>query len=149
MILKNKIYEYSLLFFVFLIYLFLVINSDQNFDLKDESFYVLSAAYPHDILGGFSQFGYINHFFFKIFNFNIVNFRIFGIIILFLSSLYFSYSLSVFIQKKFNFHLNKIEICCLFSVCILLFYKHWLLTPSYNFISLVCILILFGTVFFF
>ena len=129
----KKFVNYFFLIWTLLLYLFLVFKSNFHFDLTDESYYVLSSSFPSQIKGTVSQFGNLNYYIFKNLGFNVVAFRIFGILFLLAASTFFiiNYLLFFNIYTKSNISIKLTSL--LFVSAALYFYKHWLLTPSYNY----------------
>jgi hypothetical protein len=115
------------------LYVFLILKSNFHFDLTDESYYVLSSSLPTQITGSISQFGYLNYYIFKGLGFNIIAFRIVGILFLLVASAFFIINFLIFfnIYTKSNISITLTSL--LFVSATLYFYKHWLLTPSYNY----------------
>jgi hypothetical protein len=131
---KKKLFT-NYLFFIWtlLLYVFLVFKANFHFDLTDESYYVLSSSLPTQIKGSISQFGYLNYYIFKGLGFNIIAFRIVGILFLLAASAFFIINFLIFfnIYTKSNISITLTSL--LFVSATLYFYKHWLLTPSYNY----------------
>jgi hypothetical protein len=130
---KEKFVNYFFLVWTLLLYVFLVFKANFHFDLTDESYYVLSSSLPTQIKGSISQFGYLNYYIFKDLGFNIIAFRIVGILFLLAASAFFIISFLIFfnIYTKSNISITLTSL--LFVSATLYFYKHWLLTPSYNY----------------
>lgn len=131
---KKKLFvNYFFLIWTLLLYLFLLFKANFHFDLTDESYYVLSSSFPDQIKGSISQFGYLNYYIFKYLGFNIIAFRIVGILFLLAASAFFIINFLIFfnIYTKSNISITLTSL--LFVSATLYFYKHWLLTPSYNY----------------
>jgi hypothetical protein len=141
---KEKFVNYFFLVWALLLYLFLVFNAKFHFDLTDESYYVLSSSLPSEIKSSVSQFGLLNYYIFKDLSFNVVAFRIFGILFLLAASTFFIINYLIFfnISTKSNISIKLTSL--LFVSAALYFYKHWLLTPSYNYNIFVSYLIVAG-----
>jgi hypothetical protein len=120
------------------------LKSNFHFDLTDESYYVLSSSFPNQIKGSISQFGFLNYYIFKDLSFNVVAFRIVGILFLLAASLFFIVNYLIFfnISTKSNISIKLTSL--LFISAVLYFYKHWLLTPSYNYNIFLSYLIVAG-----
>jgi hypothetical protein len=130
---KKLFINYFFFIWTLLLYLFLVFKANFHFDLTDESHYVLSSIFPSQIKGSISQFGYLNYYIFKDLGFNIIAFRIVGILFLLAASTFFIINFLIFfnIYTKSNISITLTSL--LFVSAALYFYKHWLLTPSYNY----------------
>jgi hypothetical protein len=130
---KKLFTNYLFFIWTLLLYVFLVFKANFHFDLTDESYYVLSSSLTTQIKGSISQFGYLNYYIFKDLGFNIIAFRIVGILFLFAASAFFIINFLIFfnIYTKSNISITLTSL--LFVSATLYFYKHWLLTPSYNY----------------
>lgn len=126
------------------IFLLLLLNSSRGFDITDESFYVISASQPENILVSTTQFGYYTGLLYLLSGKNIAVFRIVGVLLLFGAAWFFAISLDSY-SKSTSGHVLKArkrwkEITFL-SIGCLAYYKSWLITPSYNWLALLSVLI--------
>ncbi len=76
--------------------------SNKGLDLTDESFYLLSFFYPENSDYSFTKFYLIFHKIFFLYNSSIQTLRIFLIILVCLSSVFYSSCLFNLLQKKRN-----------------------------------------------
>ena len=141
---KKSIINFFFLIWTLLLYFFLVFKANFHFDLTDESYYVLSSSFPKQIKGSITHFGYLNNLVFNALGFNIIAFRIVGILFLIAASIFFitNYLMFFNIFTKSNISITLTSL--VFVSAALFFYKHWLLTPSYNYNILVSYLIVAG-----
>ena len=129
-----------------LVYLFLLLvgNSSRGFDITDESYYVIWASQPETIFASTTQFGYYTRLLYLISGQNIAVFRAVGVICLFASAWFFAYSLDRYWHfssgQQFNTR-NRWKEISLLSIGCLAYYKSWLITPSYNWLALIGVLI--------
>jgi hypothetical protein len=130
---KKNFINYFFLIWTLSLYLFLILKANFHFDLTDESFYILSSSFPKKIKGIITHFGYLNNLVFNDLGFNIIAFRIFGILFLGVASVFFIINFLIFfnISTKSNISIKLTTL--LFVSATLYFYKHWLLSPSYNY----------------
>jgi hypothetical protein len=134
----------------FLIIFFLLLNTNKHFDFADEAFYILNVSNPTEIIATVTNFGFLNSFIFKDLNSSIVAYRIIGILLLILAGFFFSYNFIIFFKNRFkNINIDKILFILFISVTILNFYKHWLVTPSYNYNIFLSILVILSSIFFY
>lgn len=134
------------LFFVICLFsyiLFIVTsNLDRGIDTTDESYYILVAKYLENWYLSPMNEGYYTQVIYKLTNWNIKYVRGIGILLLLLSSFMFSINLLKFITAKFNIKTSNTE-KYLFVITItmssLIYYQHWLFTPSYNLLQIVSI----------
>ena len=129
--------------FIYIFFL-LALNTGRGFDITDESFYILSASNPGDILASTTQFGYYTGILYSLADGNLVVFRLLGLLVLLITAGLFSYSL-----ERYWRHLSGVSISDYsgwLSLGVILagtavYYKTWLLTPSYNWLALIGVLI--------
>ena len=141
---KKKFISYFFLVWTLLLYLFLIFKSNFNFDLTDESYYVLSSSFPKKIKGAITHFGYLNNLVFSTLDFNVIAFRIVGILFLLAASIFFIINYLIFFNISTRSNISITLTSLLFVSAALFFYKHWLLTPSYNYNVFVSFLIVAG-----
>lgn len=130
---------------LFLYTLFLLaFNADRGFDITDESFYVLWASNPGDVLASTTQFGHYTGILYSLANGNLAVFRLLGLLLLLVTAGLFSHSL-----ERYYCHLSGVSISNhsrWLSLSVILagtvaYYRYWLLTPSYNWLALISVLI--------
>ena len=100
-----RLYNFHILFvFGILIYILgvLVFNADRGFDVTDESYYILNSIYPFDIFSVVTHENYYTGLLFYLSGYNLAIFRVFGIIVLLLSSLWFSIELYKYIEERYQ-----------------------------------------------
>jgi len=125
----------------------LIFNVDKGFDITDESFYILNSTNPDSVNFSVTSFGFYTNLLFQLSGEQLKVFRLLGILLLLLSTLFFSKEL-----YKYAINLTKqketLEDFLLFSFPIIMgstaYYAAWIITPSYNWLALVGV-ILFGT----
>ncbi len=130
---------------LFLYTLFLLaFNADRGFDITDESFYILWASNPGDVLASTTQFGHYTGILYGLANGNLAVFRLQGLLLLLVTAGLFSHSL-----ERYWCHLSGVSISNhsrWLSLSVILagtvaYYRYWLLTPSYNWLGLISVLI--------
>jgi len=132
-------------FFVWnaLVYL-LISNVSRGFDITDESYYLLTALYPDKVLSTLTHEGYYTGFLYMLSGYNLANFRLVGILILLAFSIWFALELYKYIANKYNLSVNlldKLFFIIPISATVLSYYKLWLLTPSYNWLALISVML--------
>ena len=128
----------------------LIFNSNRGLDLTDESFYILNSIYPFDIFSVVTHENYYTGLLFYLSSYNLAIFRVFGIIVLLLSSLWFSIELYKYIEERYQLDYdiyNKFYFILIISLSSLVYYSYWLLTPSYNWLSLVAMILILASIF--
>ena len=152
-----KIFKYSnnvLLFssFLLLVYItfLLIFNISSGFDITDESFYILSAQYQNEIFPVVRRDGYYTGILYILSGHNLAYHRLLGILILMGVTAWFSIELYKYIVKKLDGEII-VRDKWLFIVPLmtgsLVYYKSWLITPSYNWLALVSIILVFISLF--
>lgn len=148
--LKFIIVAFTLTFFLKSVAM-LIFNVQRGFDLTDESFYIIWANQTNNISGSLSHFGYLTTFLYHLVGESIPHFRFVGILILLLFALLFAYSLDKYwssYAEDVDF-LNRLSGYLLILSTSLSYYgQWWLLTPSYNWLSLVATFIVASGLFF-
>ena len=142
---NNNVIEY---FIIILIFLILILNINKGFSNLDEPFYLLWSLYPDEAKGGNSLFGFLLNSVFRFVDFEIIYVRGLGICALLLSA-HFLIKECINLYNNFSNTKLVLTFCdqLLLLTGILLLYRNWLLTPSYN--LLVVIGINFAVSFFF
>ena len=132
----------QLLFKIFLasiliINIFFISNFDKGIESTDESYLLLYALYPDNIIGRLTNFGIISEKILYLLNFNIFYFRIAGFLILascsfiLIKSFLFFYnncSFKLFCEKYLIYSTGLVGVFC--------YYRYWVITPSYNLYNL-------------
>ena len=135
--------------FIYLIGI-LILNADRGFDVTDESYYILNAMYPFNVFSVITHENYYTGLLFYLSGYNLSIFRIFGTIILVLASLWFAIELYKYIEEKYQLDYdiyNKLYSVLIISLSSLVYYMWWLLTPSYNWFSLVAMILILASIF--
>ena len=117
----------------------LIFNASHGFDITDESFYVLWARQPEHVLGSFRQFGYYTKLLYVLSDENIAIFRIVGLLSLLGVGGFFSVALERYWVSLSGPVLPARllwETIILILIGTLVYYRSWLLTPSYNWLAL-------------
>ena len=134
------------------IYSFLLIamNVDRGFDITDESSYILYALSPHEITGSVTSYGYLTGILLDFSNQSIARMRMAGLLAIMAATLFFIFALIQFRQTVLAEELSRkdqlLATLTIFSG-VLIYYKYWLITPSYNWLNLISILVFSGAVF--
>ena len=127
----------------FLIALFtLLFSASKGFDITDESYYLLWAAQPQNIVGSSSHFGYITGILYQIAGQNIALFRALGIIILLAVALAFALAAERYwrhASSEATVEFRFSGIMLILSGSLLFYPQRWILTPSYNWLALVSV----------
>ncbi len=120
-------------------------SASKGFDITDESYYLLSASQPQNSFADMSHFGYVLTYLYALAGKNIALYRVLGMLFLFCAGLAFSFSFEKYWQSWSNTENNcrlNISLILPGSVIVLIYYgQWWLLTPSYNWLALVAVLL--------
>lgn len=146
----NTFFILSVLYYIFL----LVSYSNRGFDITDESYYILRAAYATIYTSDYTNYGIFTGFLYSIANDNIVGFRILGFLTVLSAAFFSSFHFIQFFSNRLISHpydfKRKIFISAILAAGILSYYfTAWLITPSYNLLMLFGSLLAFGGVFWF
>lgn len=120
-------------------------NVSRGLDITDESFYILWAQYPYDIFATVHSFGFYTGILYRLCGENLAFFRLAGIFILVLVSFFFSKELYQYVLNftKTKFSKKNLLLFTLpITISSLAYYMLWLITPSYNWLNLIGILLL-------
>ncbi len=135
----NKLFFFIILGTFLYILFFLLSNTSRGFDITDDSYYILAAQSQSDIFSTLLHDGYYTGMLYSLSGDNLSYFRMIGILVLITISGWFAIELHRYISTKYNFSINKFD-KFLFIVPIMLgslsYYTLWLITPSYNWLSL-------------
>jgi hypothetical protein len=140
----NKFLLFVPLAVLIYIFLLLLLNSSRGFDITDESYYVISASQPGNILVSTTQFGYYTGLLYLLSGKNIAVFRIVGVLLLFGAAWFFAFSLDSYSKSTSGYVLKarkRWKEITFLSIGCLAYYKSWLITPSYNWLALLSVLI--------
>jgi hypothetical protein len=121
----------------------LAFNVGRGFDITDESFYILWASNPADILASTIQFGHYTGILYSLANGSLAVFRLLGLLLLLITAGIFSHSV-----ERYWRHLSGASVSTYshwLSLGVILsgaiaYYKTWLVTPSYNWLALISVL---------
>jgi hypothetical protein len=119
--------------------LIIIYFASHGFDITDDSFYLLWAANPELIKASATQFGYYTNLLYILSGENIAIFRILGIVSLLMVAGVFSIELEKYwfsgsvTSKKKSLRWQPI---ILILTSTLVYYRSWLITPSYNWLAL-------------
>lgn len=128
----------------------LISNSSRGFDTSDDSYYILGALYPNEIFSVITHDSYYTGLLYWISGYNLSYFRSLGIVLLIFVSAWFAIELHRYISKKFDYTTNiwdKFLFIIPISSAGLSYYQWWLLTPSYNWLALVGVALVFISLF--
>ena len=129
-----------------LIFLFftLLLNASRGFGITDESFYLLFTSQPENVLASATQFGYYTKWLYLLSGRDIAVFRILGILVLSSAGVFFAAALdrywSVLSESVSNIRIQW-ETITLILIGNLAYYHLWLITPSYNWLALLSVLL--------
>ena len=147
-ILSEEVFNKSCLFVIVTLFLYvfflLVLNVDRGFDITDESFYLLWAMHPEQVSMSSTNFGFYTQFLFYLAGKSVAIFRLYGIVLLLAATCGFSWLLYQYIIGAVNITFNLYsQLIVLFSLLTssLIYYQLWLVTPSYNWLALVSVII--------
>lgn len=140
----NKLFFLIILGIFSYVLFFLLSNTSRGFDITDDSYYILSAQSQSDIFSTLLHEGYYTGILYFLSGYNLSYFRMIGILVLISVSGWFAIELHKYISTKCNFEINKFD-KFLFIVPIMLgslaYYTLWLITPSYNWLSLLSVIL--------
>lgn len=126
----------------------LVFNTDRGFDMTDESYYILNSTYPNDIFSVVTHEGYYTKVLYFLSGYNLAYFRLLGIITLLLASFWLAKEVIKYISSRFiiNFDIwDKVLFISTICLSSFVYYRSWLLTPSYNWLSLLSVILVVAT----
>jgi hypothetical protein len=126
------------------VFFLLAFNVGRGFDITDESFYILWSRNPRDVLASITQFGHYTGILYSLANENLAVFRLLGLLLLLITAGFFWHSL-----ERYWHHLRKVLVANhsrWLSLSVILsgtvaYYRYWMLTPSYNWLALISILL--------
>jgi hypothetical protein len=130
-------------FFLYILFL-LAFNVNRGFDITDESYNILWASNPGDVIASTTQFGHYTGIIYSLANGNLAVFRLLGLFLLLLAAGFFSHSLERYWRHSLKISTSDYSRWLSLSVILagtMVYYRSWLLTPSYNWLALVSVLI--------
>ncbi len=143
-VLINRLLLYLPIVILICLILILAFNSPRGFDITDDSYYLLWAEQPHNVLASTTQFGFYTRLLYLLSGQNIALFRILGILTLLSATSFFALSMErywamansrVFVFRK------RWKVLPPVLIGALSYYGFWLITPSYNWMALFSVLI--------
>ena len=146
-------YTNKVLFFITIgiflyVLFFLLSNTSRGFDITDESYYIYAAKSQNEIFSTLKHDGYYTGILYFLSGYNLSYFRLLGILFLIASSSLFAIELYRYVITRFNF-VYDIWDKFLFIVPIIIgsmsYYGLWLITPSYNWLALISVILFFWT----
>jgi len=120
---------------------------DRGFDLTDEAFYILNIWLPKDNRTALTEFGYYLDLFVQVFGKDVVALRAFGLLGLLSVSGFLAYQLVQYVRVKPHVTTTLAELIIIANgivLAALVYYRIWLITPSYNWFSLLGTILLAG-----
>ena len=117
----------------------LIFNASHGFDITDESFYVLWARQPEYVLASATQFGYYTRLLYILSGESITIFRVLGLLSLLGVGGFFSIALERYWASLSGAGLSarvRWDATGLILIGVLVYFRSWLLTPSYNWLAL-------------
>jgi hypothetical protein len=128
----------------FMPWILILLAAPRGFDVTDEGFYLMSIAYPEDVTATFSMFGAVLHPLYDIAQGNVAWFRSLGALLWFGIALIVAwFTLGFLMEQGARSTLTGFSERTRFQVMLLLasagalYYGFWVLTPSYNWLTLV------------
>ncbi len=122
----------------------ILLAAPYGFDMTDEGFYLMSIAYPEDVTATFSMFGAVLHPLYDIAQRDVASFRGLGALIWFGIAVVVSWCTHGFLmdQRADNAPTGfskqtRFQVTLLLASAGALYYGFWVLTPSYNWLTLV------------
>jgi len=124
----------------------LLLHTSSGFDITDESFYILTVQHQGDVFSIIRHGGYYTRILYYLSGQNLSYFRLMGIFILISTAIWFAFELHKYIIKKFNYQNNfwdKLLFTIPLAAGALSYYRWWIITPSYNWLALISIILTF------
>lgn len=141
---KNNLHFFVLLLII-LINLVFILNFNKGIELTDESFRILSILHSNNIIGRFSNFGFVGEIFFNLINDNLFFYRIAGFILLLFSSTIACISFNIFSNHQSKNLFDNYSLIFLTALSgSFLFYKFWLITPAHDMYNVIGALLFFS-----
>lgn len=131
--------------FAYIIFL-LISNISSGFDITDESYYILAAQHQGEIFQVIRRAGYYTGVLYFLSDHNLSYHRLFGILILISISAWLSLELYRYLFKRFDAPVSvwdKLSFIIPIMTGALAYYYRWLITPSYNWLALIGIILVF------
>lgn len=143
-LLFNQILSFLPAFILFPLLFLLFFYASSGFDITDESFYLLWASHPEEVLASVTQFGYYTGLLYSLSGEDITIFRIAGLCLLLVVTVFFSIELEKYwisLSRPFS-HLGvRWRVIVLLLLGSLAYYNRWRLTPSYNWLALISVIL--------
>ncbi len=113
-----------------------LVNLNAGFDVTDESYYILSAQYPGDVLNSITFFGYVTHVLFLLSFGNLALFRLYGIMLSCASFIYLAYRTFLYVKLPLErWFMPSIGVISLLHFVFA--GQYFLVTSSYNTLAFV------------
>ena len=127
---------------LFLVAIIVIVLCQYGFDISDEGYYLLSIAAPENYPYTTTQFGYVFHVFWQLFDQDIPLLRQMNILLLYLLSLWLAY-INIYsdLDQKEERRISRFAVSGVLAVSVLGVFYHWLPTPNYNTLNLVGLLL--------
>jgi len=138
---KNKVLLSILLILLFAIIYLLVSNVARGFDITDESYYILYAEHQDEIYPVIRRDGVYTGMLYALTHGNLAYFRLSGIILLLIVSTWLAVEIVKYLSTEMRMIINKWFLIIPIIISSLGYYRYWLLTPSYNWLALLSIML--------
>jgi len=143
---EKKTYMFTALLIVFYLIQFIAFckNSHYGLDFTDESFYILSTSYPENNLFSRTHFGYFLKPLYVLCNRNISNYRVLSFLIYQIVVIIFSISLIEYLKTNLRSRIKPNNYELIFfnlNVSLLYYFISCNISPSYNYLNLVFVLL--------
>jgi hypothetical protein len=129
-------------------WILVLLSANRGFDRTDEAFYLLSIAHPEDVMVTFSMFGAALNPLFKLVGGNSAALRVLGAFILWMVSVYAAWLTLTKLEFQAGMGAGRMRLNLLLTLFVSsgasLYYFLWLLTPSYNWLALVGLIVFWG-----
>ena len=134
---KNQSLLTILLVLLSIIIYLLVSNVAKGFDITDESYYILYAQHQSEIYPVIRRDGFFTGIIYLLVNENLGYLKLSGIFLLIGFSAWLALELFKYLEYKLQLHNNNkwLYIAPIIASS-LAYYRHWLITPSYNWLAL-------------
>lgn len=141
-LLFNQILSFLPAIILFPLLFLLLFYASSGFDITDESFYLLWASHPEEVLASVTQFGYYTGLLYSLSGEDIAIFRISGLLLLLVVVGFFSIELERYwksLSRSFDHPRIRWQVVILLLIGSLAYYNRWRLTPSYNWLALISV----------
>lgn len=133
----------SILVSLYIIWI-LLSTVDCGFDITDQSYNILAAQHQSEIFSVIRHDGYYTGLLLQLGGGSLAYSKLFSIILLLLSSIWFGIEFYKYIINKFNYEvdfMDKVIFILPISIGSLSYYKTFLITPSYNWLALIGVIL--------